>query len=179
MKADYQWLKPWVARISNKSILELGAGNGIDSACLRRYCRTLVATDLKSNQELEISYLDHGKPLPFDENSFDVVVASLTLHYFYWDHTAEIINEICRVLQSGGLLICRVNSANDDHYGANGYPEIEPGLYSVNGQQKRFFTREDIVTLFDEKWNLESIEEKRIDRYRHPKMVWEFGAINS
>ena len=179
MKADHQWLEPWVVRVSNKSVLELGAGDGIDSAYLRRYCHTLVATDLTPNQELEIIYLDHGKPLPFDESSFDVVIASLTLHYFKWSHTAQIVEEIRRVLQSGGLLVCRVNSVNDDHYGASGYPELEPGLYSVNGQKKRFFTKEDIVTLFHKKWNLEGIEEKRIDRYRHAKMVWEFAAINS
>ena len=139
MKADHQWLEPWVARVSNKSVLELGAGDGIDSAYLRRYCHTLVATDLMPNQELEITYLDHGKPLPFDYNSFDVVVASLSLHYFKWSHTAEIVKEIRRVLHSGGLLLCRVNSVNDDHYGASGFPELELGLYNVNEQQKRFF----------------------------------------
>ena len=178
MKVDYEWLESWTARVSNKSVLELGAGEGIDSAYIRRYCRTLLATDLKPNQELGISHLDHGKPFPFSENEFHVVVASLTLHYFKWSNTVEIVKEICRVLKSGGLLICRVNSVNDEYYGATGYAELEPRLYSVNGQQKRFFTKEDIITLFDKKWTLESIEEKQIDRYEHPKMVWEFGAIN-
>ena len=179
MKADYDWLESWVDRLKQKLVLELGAGEGIDSTYLRRNGCTLVATDLKPDKELEISYLNHGKPLPFVENTFQVVVASLTLHYFKWSQTVEIINEISRVLKSGGLLVCRVKSVNDEHYGATGYPELEPRLYSVKGQLKRFFTKEDIIELLGKNWNLVSIEEKRIDRYKYPKIVWEFGAINS
>ncbi len=82
MKVDYEWLEFWIPRILDESVLELGAGEGIDTAYLRRHGCTPVATDLRPNQELGISYLDHGKPLPFKDNSFDVVVASLILHYF-------------------------------------------------------------------------------------------------
>jgi len=179
MKVDYEWLDSWVPRFLEKSILELGAGEGVDSAYLKRQGCMLLATDLTPNLELGITHLDHAKPLPFHDNSYDVVVASLTLHYFKWSQTEEIVKEISRVLTSGGLLVCRVNSVNDEHYGATGYPELEKRLFNVKGQQKRFFTREDIVKLFAKNWTIEAIEEKRIDRYKHPKTVWEFGAINS
>lgn len=178
MKIDNKWLDFWGPRLSGKSILELGAGEGKDSAYLRRHGCSLVASDLTPNLELGITRLDHGKPLPFHDNTYDVVVASLTLHYFRWTQTEDIVKELGRVLKSDGLLICRVNSINDKHYGATGYPEIEKRLFNVKGQLKRFFTREDIDELFAKHWNIETIEEKQIDRYEHPKNIWEFGAIN-
>jgi len=178
MKTDYKWLEVWASRIADKSVLELGAGEGMDTTFLRMLSSSLVSTDLNTNEELGITYLDHSKPLPFEENSFDVVVSSLSMHYFYWNKTIEIIKEISRILKKGGLLVCRVNSVNDTNYGATGYPEVETGLYQVKGQIKRFFKEEDILKLFAKGWNIVSIEEKQIDRYKNLKSVWEFGAVS-
>ena len=120
--------------------------------------------------------LDHSKKLPFENNSFDVVVASLCLHYFNWSATNAIIIEVSRILRSGGFLLCRLNSKNDINYGSTGYPEIETDLFNVKGRSKRFFNKSDIYELFPEPWKLTSLQEKLIDRYDKEKVVWEFGV---
>jgi ubiquinone/menaquinone biosynthesis C-methylase UbiE len=179
IKTDFKWLESWEENIIEKSILELGAGDGRDSAYLRDHSYSLISTDLKPNEDLMISFMDHSKPLSFEDDSFDVVVASLTLHYFTWSQTTGIVKELKRILKNGGLLICRVNSIKDTNYGASGYPEVEPGVYQVNDQLKRFFAKKDVIKLFCQGWKVKRIEEKLIDRYMYPKAVWEFGAVTA
>ena len=86
------------------------------------------------------------------------------------------MSEVLRVLKCGGVLICRLNSSNDINYGATGYPEIEPGLYHVKGQFKKFFTRKEIEALFGMGWQLKGLSEQSIDRYEKKKVAWEFAA---
>ena len=182
MKPDHQWLEQSITLFENKNVLELGCGNGIDTKLIAGTATSLVACDLliPESQDSGVEYLalDHSKALPFDTNQFDVVLASLSLHYFHWSNTLEILNEISRVLIKGGTLICRLNSKQDVNFGAIGHPELEPGLYDVNGTAKRFFDREDIVNLFSEKWQLYDLQHTNIDRYHAPKSVWEFKAVN-
>ena len=180
MKTDYKWLEKWANDLKGKSILELGCGEGADTAVIATYADTVIACDLEPPENTpSVMELDHSKKLPFEAKVFSVVVASLCLHYFSWAITCGIASEISRVLSSNGLLICRLNSTNDSNYGANGYPEIENNLYSVKGKTKRFFTDYDIQSLFPEPWKLLDLEEKHIDRYAKDKIVWEFGAINA
>lgn len=176
--ADYRWLDAWQSNLKNQTVLELGAGSGADTRLLRNQVANLTATDLTANSELGIKALDHSQPLPFRDNSFTVVIASLTLHYFSWLTTVAIIKEIKRILQPSGLLICRLNSTNDIHYGAVGYEQIEPGLFNVKGQAKRFFSEQDIQQLWQRNtgWQIEACQEKQIDRYLQPKTIWEFAA---
>ncbi len=176
MKSDLSWLDRWAGKIRNKSVLELGAGSGIDSEILRGIAKDLIATDLVENPDRGIIFLDHSKSLPFCSGSFDVVIASLSLHYFEWKLTEQIVREIHRVLKPNGLLIGRLNSVADINYGAIGYPRIEEGLFNVENQKKRFFTKSDLFKLFEKKWNFESISEKQIDRYEMTKTIWEFAV---
>ena len=66
----------------------------------------------------------------------------------------------------------------DINYGSVGYPEIESGLFSVEGQQKRFFTKASVLDYFAKNWQIDHLEEKTIDRYHKPKVIWEFVARN-
>ncbi len=182
MKSDYQWLEHWSESLKNKVVLELGCGSGIDTRIISQLASEVVACDLAPPTTIEgalrVLKMDHSEQLPFDNNSFDVVVASLCLHYFTWSTTHSIVNEISRVLKNSGVLICRVNSEDDINYGAKGNPEIESGLYSVNGQTKRFFAESDVYNLFSTPWKLGDLEKKSIDRYENEKVVWEFMAVN-
>lgn len=183
MKSDHRWLEQWTTLFENKRVLELGCGNGIDTKFISDTAATVVACDLviPKSQESGVQYLavDHSKPLPFRSNEFDVVLASLSLHYFYWRNTLEILDEISRVLIRDGELVCRLNSREDVNYGAKGHAELETGLYDVNGSAKRFFDEGDIANLFSKKWDLYDLHHKTIDRYKSPKSVWEFMAINA
>ncbi|MCQ3829277.1 class I SAM-dependent methyltransferase [Microbulbifer elongatus] len=179
MKSDYKWLDSWLKEIKGKSVLELGAGTGIDTKILRSIASSLIATDLVRNDLLNIEELDHSERLPYESNSFEVVVASLCLHYFDWIKTEEVVSEIYRVLTPGGILIGRVNSKKDANYGATGYPEIESNLFIVNNQAKRFFDKTDLCRLFSEKWDFTYFGEKTIDRYSMPKTILEFRATRA
>lgn len=183
MKVDHRWLDRWMPRLDGLTVLELGCGEGIDSAILRESAGLVVSSDIDQRDGWSgggaYLVLDHSKPLPFKAEAFDVVVVSLSLHYFSWDTTEKIVSEISRVLKSGGLLICRLNSTKDVNYGATGYPEIEPGLHEVYGGAKRFFTAEDIALLFRREWLVKDVQHKVIDRYALPKAVWEFSAVNA
>lgn len=182
MKVDHRWLDTWMPRLGGLTVLELGCGEGTDSAILRGCAGLLVSSDIAPCDGWSgvgpYLILDHSRPLPFEDRTFDVVVASLSLHYFSWDVTEKAVGEISRVLKSGGLLICRLNSAKDVNYGAAGYPEIEPGLYDVHGGSKRFFTAEDIASLFKREWLVKDVRHKLVDRYALPKAIWEFSAVN-
>ncbi|NQX90068.1 MAG: class I SAM-dependent methyltransferase [Halioglobus sp.] len=159
--------------------MELGCGSGEDTRWLATEGRAVVCGDLKiPSYALDggmFVQFDHARPFPFS-CKFDVVVASLCLHYFAWEDTKEIIGEISDALVPNGLLICRLNSIEDRHYGATGYRSIEPGLYDVDGLKKRFFQEDEIYQLLAEGWHIQRVDHRVIDRYEKVKCVWEFGA---
>jgi SAM-dependent methyltransferase len=188
MKSDYKWLHEWDLILKDKDILELGCGDGKDSQVLFELGKKLVACDINLDKfndftterhnfkKLEV---DHSEVLPFAEGEFDVVVASLCLHYFTWEKTSQILKEISRVLKPKGILLCRVNSSQDINYGSQGYPEIEQGLYSVKGFPKRFFEKTEILNIFNSEWKVSNLMHKEIDRYKISKFVWQFSAVHT
>ncbi len=116
---------------------------------------------------------DIRAPFPIEAGRVGVVVASLSLHYFEWPETCDLVARVRQVLRPEGVMLCRLNSTNDHHFGASGHPEIDKHFYLVDGAPKRFFDRSAIDSLFERGWRGVSIEEKVIDRYDHPKAVWE------
>jgi len=179
-KIDYQWLEKWSSFLADKRVLELGCGTGIDTHILAGMAATVVACDLEPGGGLppaaQAVVLDFTERLPF-EKAFDVVIASLSLHYFDWVTTEKIVAEIYRVLVPGGFLLCRLNSDKDVNYGARGFSELEPGLMDVDGISKRFFNEASIRRLFSGRWKILELEHKAIDRFQKTKYVWEFGAV--
>lgn len=109
--------------------------------------------------------------------SFNVAVASLSLHYFDSDTTARVVSEVRRCLAPGGLLFCRVNSANDVLNGAGVGEEIEPGYFRQSARYaecKRFFSARDVERFFPSRdWHAVSREEREVLRYDAPKVAWE------
>lgn len=185
---DDTWLERWLTTIrsADPAILELGCSEGRDSAVLARHgFRHITAIDLSRDAlaacaravpEATLVCHDLREPLPFAGARFDVVVASLCLHYFAWEKTQEIVHEIRRCLAPGGLLLCRLNSTKDVNYGAVGHREIAHHYYDVDGGPKRFFDAQDVDMLFGAEWERLSVQEMAIDRYEMPKMVWEIIA---
>lgn len=179
MKTDHDWLESYAEMLVEKKVLELGCGPGIDTAVILRYAEQVVACDQKcdaTNAVSQTTVLDHSQPLPFENGTFDTVVASLCLHYFTAEVTRQITAELVRVLKVGGGFVCRVNSTEDVNHGATGYAEIEQGLYLVNGSPKRFFAEEDVRHLLLEGFSLNDISHVGIDRYQKTKYVWQFSA---
>jgi SAM-dependent methyltransferase len=165
-------------------VVDLGCGLGNNSLYLIERGYKVLACDIS---EVAVSYVKKHVPgvstltfdmlhgLPFDDSSVNVMIADLSLHYFSWNDTISVVREIRRVLTGGGTLLCRVNSTNDKFYGAGQGIVIEENYYSVNGDLKRFFDREAIDNLFCG-WNIIYATECKMDRYRHPKILWEIAA---
>lgn len=150
-----QWAMEYFPK--NGRILELGAGQGQDSRFFVEKGYKVVATDfsdkalalasLKTEPQLkdhlEFKSLDLAQTLPFDGESFDVVYAHLSLHYFTYLKTKKIFSEIWRVLKTGGILAALFNSVSDPEYGQG--EKIEDDYYLFKpGLGKRFFSVETV-----------------------------------
>lgn len=180
------WLERWndiLDTARQGKILELGCGSGRDTRYLTNRGLRVIAGDYSLSalnvcrQQAplaDVRLIDIREPLPFFEDGmFPVVIASLCLHYFPWSQTKAIMAEIRRCLYADGFLLLRVNSIGDTRYGAVGHPEVEPGLYQVDGELKRFFDREAVERLIGTEWKVHSLEELTVHRYDSPKVLWE------
>lgn len=182
------WLENWIGLIKNKCksqyMLEIGCGLGWDTKILTEAGIKVIAID-KSSEYIEkakkinpeATFIQKDIREFTSETSFNVVMASLSIHYMTWTETMWIIDKCYKIMNTNGLLLIRVNSVKDSNYGATGFPEIENNFYLVNGKTKRFFDKKTLMTLFDEKWKIISIEEKKINRYEKTKVVWELALI--
>lgn len=135
-------------------ILELGAGHGQDTIFFANQGYDVLSTDIEisslasnlfkqSNrlkEKIAPMQLDLNNSLPFDDNSFDVVYAHLSLHYFDQKSTWNIINEIERVLKPNGVFAFLTNSVNDPEY--NTGTMLEDDFFQINKVTKRYFSIE-------------------------------------
>jgi SAM-dependent methyltransferase len=190
MKTDH-WLDTWLELIKQRTanarehVLELGCGSGRDTLELLNAGCSVIASDL-STENLSLTQLaapradkvqlDHSQPLPFASHSIDVIIASLSLHYFPWTVTLQIASELHRCLKANGILLARFNSTNDHHYGASSELEIEPNFYHVRASTKRFFDEPAVRTML-QGWDIQFLKENVIHRYEKPKSVWEVMAV--
>jgi SAM-dependent methyltransferase len=178
------WLNRYSTALSHSKdtpVIDLGCGLGRDTSYLCEKGYKVIACDyskgatdfIKRNfPGVETKLFDMRYGLPFADASAKAVIADLSLHYFPWDQTREIVTEIFRVLQAGGILLCRLNSMRDLHYGAGSGEEIEKHYYLKDGIPKRFFSREDVVSLFDG-WEVAGMEEKPLAWFSPEKIGWE------
>lgn len=181
------WLAPWLTLLREEvspggQILELGCGHGDDSAFLAAQGFALTALDLSAaavamarRRVPNASFLvqDLQSPFPVAPGTQSAVVASLSLHYFEWSKTEEIVRRIWDALRPGGLFLCRLNSIDDVNFGATGRAAIEHHLYVVDGQPKRFFDRPDVERLFQAPWQVLSLELRTTRKYVRRKVLWE------
>lgn len=126
------------------SLLELGAGLGQDSAYFSDLGYEVTATDLNIDKleallgyNFSVQTVDLCKQLLFEDNSFDIVYAHLSLHYFDEATTNQIFTEIHRILKPGGKLAYFTNSTEDPEY--NTGVQIEPDYFEIEGTAKRYF----------------------------------------
>lgn len=181
------WLRRWLPLVAERAgglpVLELGCGYGDDTATLLAAGHRVIAIDLSADSiahaqatapAAEYHCRDMRAPLPpHDATGLGVAVASLSLHYFPWSETTATVDRIRTALRPRGILLCRLNSTSDHHYGASGHPQIGENFYLVDGQPKRFFDRKSVDELFAKGWRMLAAEELVIHRYAQPKTVWE------
>lgn len=178
------WLTRWLSLIAQRAdaapILEIGCGGGDDTCVLVESGLQVVGFDKSAAYVAQakahvpqaiIECRDVREPFPLQVTG--VVIASLSLHYFSWQETVAIVARIRDVLHPGGVLVCRLNSTDDHHWGASGHPAIEPDYYRVGDECKRFFDEAAIRRLFADGWRYVSLEHYVTQKYPLPKAVWE------
>jgi ubiquinone/menaquinone biosynthesis C-methylase UbiE len=94
-------------------VLDVGCGSGVLSAWLVEQGARVVAADKSSTmlaatrnrlgERAAIHQLDLSDPLPFEDGEFDLVVASLVLHYL--EDWRDPLGEFWRVLSEGGRVV--------------------------------------------------------------------------
>ena len=177
------WLDDYKEVLNNckTEVLDLGCGVGNDTLYLTERGFKVIACDYsevaldhlkKQLKDVKTMQLDISQPLPFKENTFDLVIADLSLHYFDEKTTIEIMKEIKRILKPNGHLLARVNSVADKNFGAGNGQKIEDNYYFVEGYNKRFFSIEDAKKFFSYIGKTK-IKEADMLRYREPKKVIE------
>ncbi len=161
----------------------------MELGCGRAYCSNylisegfsdVIATDFssevlkmvqKENKDLQTMLFDMTGGLPFGDNSVDVVIADLCLHYFDSEMTKYIIKEISRVLKKDGYLLVRVNSTKEVQK-KNNLEKIEHNFYFEGNIYKRYFDEEDCYYYFKD-FKVYYLQESAMDRYDNPKVLWE------
>nr|WP_116248546.1 class I SAM-dependent methyltransferase [Nocardiopsis sp. FIRDI 009] len=103
--------------VTGRRILDAGCGSGPLFAELRDRGAALTGIDLspgmlevarrRLGEEADLRVADLRAPLPFPDDAFDDVIASLVLHYL--EDWAPTLSEFRRVLATGGRLIVSVD----------------------------------------------------------------------
>ncbi|WP_243754298.1 class I SAM-dependent methyltransferase [Labedaea rhizosphaerae] len=122
--------------VAGRRILDAGCGAGPLFAALRERGATVSGFDKSAGMlelarrrlgdDADLRVADLADPLPYEDDSFDDVVASLSMHYLRdWGPT---LAEIRRVLKPGGRFLMSTN-----------HPTAEYCIARMNGQRPDYF----------------------------------------
>ncbi|WP_077960557.1 class I SAM-dependent methyltransferase [Ensifer adhaerens] len=112
-----------VGDVAGLRVLDAGCGGGAHAAALIERGATLTGIDksaglleiarqrLKGRARLLVADLD--APLPFDDGAFDLILASLVMHYL--EDWSPALCEFNRILPSGGRLVLSTHHPFMDH----------------------------------------------------------------
>ena len=185
---DWMWTFKNIIEEARGPVIDLGCGSGNDTLYLLNKGKRVVPCDGSINAILNIRKnfpevdeaicFDLLTTFPFANNSTDLVVADLCLHYFTKEDTIKILKEIRRILTNKGHMLLRVNSINDINHGAGKGIEVEPHLYmSEDGRYKRFFSSNDIYEFFNI-FDIKNVREEPMKRYKLEKQTFIVDARN-
>lgn len=130
-----------------KTLLDLGCADGRDSIYFSNKGLQVTAVDfsesginkLKSqNAKINCLLLDI-RNTKFQENSFDVIYAHLSLHYFDDETTSKIFDNLYKILKKDGLFLLKCKSTDDPLFGQG--EKVGENMYK-KGHVRHFFTKE-------------------------------------
>ncbi|MBT3994682.1 MAG: class I SAM-dependent methyltransferase [Chloroflexi bacterium] len=84
-------------------VLELGAGDGVQTAVLRSIFPGVVPVDIAPSGEVEGMVIADAANLPFEDGSFDLIFSSNVLEHV--EQLDVAFSEMKRVLAPGGIMI--------------------------------------------------------------------------
>lgn len=162
--------------------LDLGCGLGLDSRFLRDFGFEVTSLDqsaealargqqlgwIKQGVQAELGQL----PIPlFEPAQFDLIVASLSLHYFPAPQIEAIMATVMRWLKPSGIFYSRFNSIEDKNFGAANASDDGVWLCPEQGM-KVFYTPARLRALL-QPYGEPLINRKTIHPYGKPKQVLE------
>jgi len=157
--------------VPGMQVLELGCGLGDDAAEMTARGLRVVALDVSPERvamaarrasAAQFVTADLTGGLPFRDNVVDLVVASLSLHYFDGKTTSAIFADIARVLREDGIILCRTNMVGERIALWGQGIEHEPDFFEVEpGRFKRFFSEESLKATLETAFIVEMVEVER------------------
>lgn len=183
---DDIWLLKYediLKKVNIGKALDLGCGLGQYTKFLIDYGFSTISADISNdilekvklnNPNTEIINLDMSKKLPFPDNSFDLVFANLSIHYFDTETTENLLIEIRRILKNDGYFIGSVNSSKTYEFIKDVAKMIEPNYYlEDNKRYVRLWDKEQFDYFFKD-FKIDILEEIETSRWNKVKIMWEF-----
>jgi SAM-dependent methyltransferase len=132
----YRGLKPNILRLvgdhQNCKVLDVGAGDGWLAKSIRA---TTFECDLTCSSSNKLHVASNMMKLPFQDQSFDIVVSSLSI--IYVDPLVEVLSELARVTKHGGRIIIAIMHPLSYQTG-----EATPDEYQISRKVGESFTKE-------------------------------------
>lgn len=130
-----------------KTVLDLGCGGGRDSQYFSRKGLVVTALDIATGEQQQeklkrnnIRFIksDIGD-IRLKDDSFDIIYAHLSLHYFDNKKTEKILGNLYKILKPGGYIFIKCKSIDDPLFGKG--KMIENNFYDF-GHTRHFFSKE-------------------------------------
>ena len=177
------WLSEFIGKKSDaeKNVcLDIGCGSGSDSLFLSETGFEVVVVDISKNAlfqncSLNKIQINLENLLPFRQNSFDLINASLSLHYFDLNLTQKIIDDVFNILKLKGKFYGRFNSVKDIKNIPGKIAEVSENYFQTEQGFKTFFDEKILKRIF-RKWEIQFIQEKEADYFGNNKVFWELVA---
>ena len=145
--------------VKNKKneILDLGCGIGSDTLYLRERGYKVLSCDISKEAlenvkkyiyEYKVKQMDMTERFPFADESYYLIIADLSLHYFSKEDTIKIMKEIKRILKFNGVLLARVHSVKELVNESAVLEKVENNLYYRKNELRRYFSDNDIKFFF-------------------------------
>lgn len=142
-KKIYKYITP-----KHHTLLDIGCGNGIDSMYFAKKGLKVTSIDwskpaikhlekrIKKGLNISTNIIN-TENINFKENSFDIIYAHLSLHYFNEKTTKKIFEKLYKILKRDGILFIKCKSTQDALFGKG--EKIEENMYKLDGQIRHFF----------------------------------------
>jgi len=142
-----RWILDQLPATDAPSVLDFGAGEGKHLHLVRqaRPRARLVGVDVRqahSAVDFEFHHVAPAAPLPFADNSFDLVMSCDVLEHV--ENIARALEEIHRVLRSGGSFIGFVPT--EGGFGAHAlFQLLDPNIYRDTKDHNHAYTRREML----------------------------------
>lgn len=152
------------------TMLDLGCGGGRDSVYFSQHGLAVTALDAIATGQQQAKLKAHNikfikgdiRNIRLKPNSFDIIYAHLSLHYFNDNTTDRIFKKLYSVLKPGGYLFVKCKSIADPFYGKG--RKIEDNYYDF-GHIRHFFSKQYMAEKLKD---FKVIKISKTNSYKHP-----------